>query len=252
MDYLLDLIIDPGHGGKDPGAVSGNIYEKDIALRISLYQLQRAQELGLRTGITRRTDQTLDLEQHAARVTVSRARVCLCNHINAGGGLGFEVYHSLSYPPKFAKFIAQELKAVGTPVHGAGVLTKESKKYKGKDYYRMHYTGQTETVIIEYGYIDNPKNLALIEENWQAWAETSIKAVCLYLGKTYTLPQVKFEPIADPNLVMVEYKGKVIDCEAKVEKGRTRANLGSVLTARKIPFEWIDGKDGKPNRLVIK
>ena len=31
------IVIDPGHGGKDPGTVSGNIYESHINLKISKY-----------------------------------------------------------------------------------------------------------------------------------------------------------------------------------------------------------------------
>lgn len=193
--YLLDLIIDPGHGGADPGAVAGGAKEKDFTLQMSLYQLARAKELGLTVGITRSTDVTISLEEHALRVTASKARVCLCNHINAGGGMGAEVYHSLKRKPTLAQGIMQELKRAGAGVHGAtGVLTKASAKYKNndgtpKDYYRMHFTGDTETVIIEYGYIDNPANLKLLLNDWREFAESSLKAACLYLGKTYAPPK---------------------------------------------------------------
>lgn len=39
------VVIDPGHGGSDPGAVGiGEIYEKDIVLDISLYQITKERQ----------------------------------------------------------------------------------------------------------------------------------------------------------------------------------------------------------------
>ena len=42
------IFIDAGHGGKDPGAVNGDIYEKDIALQIAL-KLNNAPSMGTYT-----------------------------------------------------------------------------------------------------------------------------------------------------------------------------------------------------------
>jgi N-acetylmuramoyl-L-alanine amidase len=64
-EYLYDLVIDPGHGGKDPGAVSKFGHEEDWTLKISLYQLERCKELGIKAAITRTTD--TDLEPNGVR-----------------------------------------------------------------------------------------------------------------------------------------------------------------------------------------
>jgi len=249
MGYLLDLIIDPGHGGAYPGAVSSNVREKDIVLEMSLYQLQRAKELGLRAGITRSGDQTLSLEQHAARVTISRARICLSNHINAGGGFGAEVYHSVKHTPRFGQLVMEELKAAGSGVHGiTGVLTRMSSKYPGKDYYRMHYTGDTETLIVEYGYIDNPINLKLLLDKKMDFAEAALKAVCRYLDKPYSLPgTVKLKPqLADPDQVTIlaagrEFTGKLVDL-------KTWAAIAPILRALGHEVIWY----GDERKVVIK
>lgn len=52
----LTIVIDPGHGGEDPGAVVGNLYEKDLNLSIAqkLYQLLSAS--GYNVVITRTED----------------------------------------------------------------------------------------------------------------------------------------------------------------------------------------------------
>ena len=41
------VIIDAGHGGNDPGAVNGNIKEKDLTLKASKYINKRLKELGI-------------------------------------------------------------------------------------------------------------------------------------------------------------------------------------------------------------
>ncbi|MGG0793614.1 N-acetylmuramoyl-L-alanine amidase [Brevibacillus laterosporus] len=53
------LIIDPGHGGTDPGAVGNCLKEKDLTLQISLYQFERFKELGVSVALTRSTDKDL-------------------------------------------------------------------------------------------------------------------------------------------------------------------------------------------------
>ena len=54
------VIIDPGHGGWDPGGGSNNLWlEKDMNLKISQYQKRRFDELGIPATLTRTTDETL-------------------------------------------------------------------------------------------------------------------------------------------------------------------------------------------------
>lgn len=55
------IVIDPGHGGKDPGTIFGNIYEKDINLKIS-YELEKElSRLGANVLLTREGDYDLSL-----------------------------------------------------------------------------------------------------------------------------------------------------------------------------------------------
>ncbi|TLM99135.1 N-acetylmuramoyl-L-alanine amidase, partial [bacterium] len=188
MNYALDVIWAAGHGGSDPGAVALGKKEKDYNLKRALYCHTRAQQLGLRSGLVRRDDTFLDLEMMASRVVISRARVCVCQHVNSGGGKGAEVIHSLRHSPKFAQLMMEQLKAAGCGAHGqTGVLTRASRVHKNangnsKDYYRMHYTGETETIIVEPGFMDDSNFLTFLDAKWQLIAEAELKATCLYLG----------------------------------------------------------------------
>ena len=56
----MQIIIDPGHGGFDPGGGSNNFFkEKDLNLLISKYQNSRFKELGINSNLVRDTDETL-------------------------------------------------------------------------------------------------------------------------------------------------------------------------------------------------
>ena len=50
------IVVDAGHGGSDPGAVSGNLREKDFTLCAANYMYNRFRELGIPVFITRSTD----------------------------------------------------------------------------------------------------------------------------------------------------------------------------------------------------
>ena len=53
------LVIDVGHGGKDPGTVYKDIYEKDINLKISLELEKELSKLGATVLLTREGDYDL-------------------------------------------------------------------------------------------------------------------------------------------------------------------------------------------------
>ena len=82
----------PAHGGSDPGAVSGNLREKDFNLEAANYMYNRFRELGIPVYITRSTDETLDRETRINRINNAFGNdsqvILLSNHINAGGGDG--------------------------------------------------------------------------------------------------------------------------------------------------------------------
>ena len=92
MNYtsnLKGIVIDPGHGGTDPGAVGNNQYEKDYSLKISKYMYDRFKELGIPVSITRDTDITLSPNDRTDKILSfygdSPDIIVVSNHLNAGG-----------------------------------------------------------------------------------------------------------------------------------------------------------------------
>lgn len=92
---LIGIVIDPGHGGDDPGASGNGIVEKNLTLEISKYMYDRFKELGIPVYITRDSDETLSPSERVNRILNafgnSKNVIVVSNHINAGGGASFYV-----------------------------------------------------------------------------------------------------------------------------------------------------------------
>ncbi len=82
---LRCVAIDPGHGGKDPGAVAGKIYEKDINLGVALRlgKLITAKMPGVKVVYTRKDDRFLALDQRSRVATDAHADLFISIHTNS-------------------------------------------------------------------------------------------------------------------------------------------------------------------------
>lgn len=186
------VIIDPGHGGTDSGATGNNLLEKDYNLLISKYMYDRFKELGIPVAITRDSDTTLSPTDRVNTILNkfgnSSDVILISNHVNSGGGEGAEVIYALRNRDTLAKRILENIGATG----------QETRKYyqrrlpsdTSKDYYFIHRnTGNLEPLIVEYGFIDDTKDVEFLKENYKELAEAVISAVANYIGVPYTPPE---------------------------------------------------------------
>ena len=186
------VIIDPGHGGTDSGATGNNLLEKDYNLLISKYMYDRFKELGIPVAITRDSDTTLSPTDRVNTILNkfgnSSDIILISNHVNSGGGEGAEVIYALRNRDTLARRILENIGSTG----------QETRKYyqrrlpsdTSKDYYFIHRnTGNLEPLIVEYGFIDNTKDVEFLKENYKELAEAVISAVANYIGVPYTPPE---------------------------------------------------------------
>ena len=185
------VVIDRGHGGTDAGATGNNLLEKDYNLLISKYMYDRFKQLGIPVAITRDSDTTLSPTDRVNTILNkfgnSSDAILISNHVNSGGGEGAEVIYALRNKDTLAKRILENIGATG----------QETRKYyqrrlpsdTSKDYYFIHRnTGNLEPLIVEYGFIDNTKDVEFLKENYEELAEAVISAVANYIGVPYKAP----------------------------------------------------------------
>ncbi|MCD6569688.1 MAG: N-acetylmuramoyl-L-alanine amidase, partial [Deltaproteobacteria bacterium] len=78
------IVIDPGHGGKDPGAIGPHgEREKDIALAVSKRLANRLKKEGFDVFLTRETDVFIPLEERTAFANKKKADLFISIHANA-------------------------------------------------------------------------------------------------------------------------------------------------------------------------
>lgn len=78
------IVLDPGHGGKDPGAMAFGMKEKDIVLDVAKRLAPMlAKELGCEVVLTRRDDTFISLEERTALANTNNADLFISLHLNA-------------------------------------------------------------------------------------------------------------------------------------------------------------------------
>lgn len=108
------IVVDPGHGGHDPGAVgAGGTQEKDVVLAIGLQLAEKIrEELGIDVVMTRSTDVFIPLEERTAIANKVNADLFVSVHANASlnrGASGVETYYlNLAKTEKAAQLAARE------------------------------------------------------------------------------------------------------------------------------------------------
>ncbi len=186
---MKKVVIDAGHGGTDGGAVGNGIIEKDLNLEISKYIHERLDELGIENTLIRDSDITLEPKDRVGEIIKPYGNgsdvLVISNHINAGGGEGSEIIYALRNSDNFSRRIAKELENNGRLVRK--YYQRRYPSDSSKDYYFVHRdTGNTEAVIVEYGFLDNATDAELLKKYWKDYAEAVVKATAEYLGVPYT------------------------------------------------------------------
>lgn len=95
---LRKIVLDPGHGGKDPGAMGhGGIAEKDIVLSVAKKLARKlTTEMGVQVVLTRNDDRYVALEDRTATANAEDADLFISLHMNASPNTdasGVETYY---------------------------------------------------------------------------------------------------------------------------------------------------------------
>lgn len=137
---VYDIVIDPGHGGNDSGAVNKNFYEADITLDYSIDLKKALEAAGFKVKLTRDGTEAKDtpmaytMYDEDGRVNVacaSKAKYCLSIHLNSNAEYvsrgGVQVYVSYRADESFGKTLA------GNIADSSGAILSNMKAFKLSD-----------------------------------------------------------------------------------------------------------------------
>jgi len=151
------IVIDPGHGGKDPGAVYAGYKEKDIVLPIALYlggflsYIPAETNLKVNCVYTRTADVYVPLRDRVFIANSVKADAFISIHVNASPkhnarGEEIWIYPKSTESAKLADSIA---------IFIDEIVPDKFRGIKEGNFYVLRRT-KMPAVLIEVGFIDNP------------------------------------------------------------------------------------------------
>lgn len=184
------IVIDPGHGGIDPGAIGrGGTIEKEIVLEISKKLKQLLSQAGAVVVMTRETDTDLsdpggsvaarkrqDLTRRVELANKHKADIYLSIHVNSipsARWRGAQTFYQRGQEDakELAEKIQQELRRV---------LKNTDRLAKGEDFFTNRQTKMT-SVTVEVGFVSNSAEEKLLND--QAYQRKIAWAVYSGLAK---------------------------------------------------------------------
>ncbi len=154
------VAIDPGHGGKDPGATSVlGTREKDLVLEVARMVAAELMVQGVEVIMTRSDDRFIELEERPAIATRARADLFVSIHADAAANRlanGFTVYVDRSPSNgslSAANLILRRMCDNCSPTSSRGVKNAS---------YRVLVGSRTPAVLIELGFLTNRAEAALL------------------------------------------------------------------------------------------
>ena len=226
---MARVFIGVGHGGTDPGAV-GYLVEKDVNLKMARACYDYLQARGIDTRISRTGDVTDKLVSKIDRCNAFAPDIALDIHNNAGGGDGFEIFHSVvgGKGKELAQNIEKEVVKIGQ--NSRGLKTK--KNSYGRDYFGFIRSTICPAVICEGVFVDNKADAAKAdtEEKCRAFGVAYAKGILATLGMN--TEQNANEETKTPEQAAVKpeqaqadtYRVKVTASELNIRKDAGTAN----------------------------
>ena len=172
------VVLDPGHGGYDPGAVGPNgLYESELILAVSRHAAAALERAGFPTVMTRNADHGMNLVNRAQIALRTQARAFVSVHHNAASWdprpiPGSEMYHQVASADskRLAGLIYEEIVAalrvydVPWVTSGAGVTWK-TRASNGDDWYAMVRKPKgVAAPLAELAFISNPAEADLLAD----------------------------------------------------------------------------------------
>ena len=172
------IVIDPGHGGTDYGAIREGINEKDITLDVSQRVASILKSKGYKVAMTRTEDVYVSLEDRVDYSEKENPEIFVSIHVNSAVATepyGIETHYYHEYSKELSEVIQEHM-----------IKEIESKNrgiIKSKFYVINHTT--VPAVLVEMGFLSNPDERAelLTDARKQKTAKAIAEGIIEYLKK---------------------------------------------------------------------
>ncbi|WP_257138865.1 N-acetylmuramoyl-L-alanine amidase family protein [Bacillus toyonensis] len=147
------IIIDPGHGGNDPGSIGPNgTREKDITLKTAKNIQKKLEEKGMTVILTREDDTFVPLKKRVAISQNKSADLFLSIHYD-----GFTTNDVKGVTTYYYKGLKEKALAETIHEHLFKHIQAKNRGVKSGDYHVLR-ENQKPSILLELGYITNPED----------------------------------------------------------------------------------------------
>ncbi len=174
------VVIDPGHGGKDPGSSAFGLVEKHLTLDLSKRIKARLEEKGVKAVLTRENDEYVELEDRAEVANSVPGSVFISIHFNGHRDRSIGGTETLYYPGsdtarKMASYVQSEL--------GRRLVTR-NRGFRPERLKVLEATKCT-AILVECGFITNRWEAQRCGAEWfrQIVAEEIVQGLLRYRGE---------------------------------------------------------------------
>ncbi len=223
------IVIDPGHGGYDTGAIGFGLQEKNINLDIAL-RLRGMLANTADISLTRSSDIFVSLSERAAFANRMGADLFVSLHVNAGGGTGFESF-IYNYAMAETIFVRETIhKSIADFYILNGFPDRGMKKAE----FAVLKQTLMPAVLLENLFIDNQKDAAKLREPefLGRIAGAVAEGISKALNLVTTPPIVQQPNWAEENYTRLKREGVILgdhDLDAPVTWGEVSAIIARVL-----------------------
>ncbi|XKG20478.1 N-acetylmuramoyl-L-alanine amidase [Exiguobacterium aurantiacum] len=177
------IVLDAGHGGGDPGAVNGSLYEKTIVLDVTKrVEAYLRSKYDYQVRLTRSTDVYLTLDQRVQTAKTLRGNLFVSLHTNAATtqyAKGVETFYS-SYSAHSSK---SRVLATNIQSNLMGKMSGMTNRgVKTANYYVIRYNTMP-SALVELGFISSPQDVTHLRSNAsrQRMAEGVAEGIAQYV-----------------------------------------------------------------------
>ncbi|MCA1041632.1 N-acetylmuramoyl-L-alanine amidase [Bacillus infantis] len=177
------IAIDPGHGGKDPGAISNGIYEKELNLSVSLKVRNILQQKGIQVVMTRTGDTYPTLGQRVDIAVNAKADSFVSIHGNTNGSSspsGTETYYSTAALSDRAESSRQLATFIQNRLYKA--IDTQNRGVKTANFQVIRYN-PLPSVLVELGFLSNKSDAAKLSSD--AYRNKMAEAIALGIVDYY-------------------------------------------------------------------
>lgn len=154
-------MIDPGHGGNDPGAMGNGLLEKDITLKLALKIRERLQTYHVKIYMTRDQDKTVELKERTDLANRLQVDYFLSLHVNANSGTPATGFESFVHPVRL-----QNTNKLRNTIHDEVIKLLDNVRDRGKKEANFHVLRETKmpASLFENLFINNPSDAKLLKQ----------------------------------------------------------------------------------------